>query len=379
MRSKRRQPSLMETPTENQAPQDGDSRARGRLSAGVAAAVVATLISSHLPTAHAATDDEAKASPSSFLEGGIPVSRPSPVTTFQPLTMAVPGRPVALQIKVSAPTTGKKLPVILLSHGHGSSNHLSSLHGYAPLADFFAAHGFVVIQPTHLDSTTLGLRDANDPEASLHWRSRVQDMTDILDHLDDLQKAVPGLRGRLDSSRIAVVGHSMGGTTATMLLGQGLTDPVDGPLNLADDRIKAGVAMAPAGNGADLTPPAKAQSPAMRTLTFDTMTKPALIVYGDNDFNPAFSARRNWRADAYHQSPGPKSLLTLFGAQHSLGGVAGYDAKETTDENPQRVAQLRAMSWAYLRSQLYPGDPAWARAVTALNRTAQPLGKIESK
>jgi dienelactone hydrolase len=371
MRIERRRPSLV-------------SIARGRLRAGVAVAfaVVASLVSSYLLPAHVAADaagNEAEVNRSSVLEGGIPVSRPSAVTTFQPVTMAVPGRPVALQVKVSAPATGGSLPVILLSHGHGSSNYLSSLYGYAPLADFFAAHGFVVIQPTHLDSTMLGLRDENDPEASLHWRSRVQDMTYILDHLNEIQATVPGLRGRLDRSRIAVVGHSMGGTTATMLLGQGVTDPVDGPLDLADDRIKAGVAMAPAGNGADLTPAAKAQSPAMRTLTFGTMTKPALIVYGDNDFNPAFSARRDWRSDAYFQSPGPKSLLTLFGAQHSLGGVAGYDAKETTDENPQRVALLRAMSWAYLRSQLYPGDPAWARAVAALNRTAQPLGKVESK
>jgi len=30
--------------------------------------------------------------------------------------------------------TGSELPVILLSHGHGNSNNLSSLNGYAPLA-----------------------------------------------------------------------------------------------------------------------------------------------------------------------------------------------------------------------------------------------------
>ena len=60
-------------------------------------------------------------------------------------------------MRVSAPVTGSELPVILLSHGHGHSNNLSSLNGYAPLASFWAAHGFVVIQPTHLDSATLSL------------------------------------------------------------------------------------------------------------------------------------------------------------------------------------------------------------------------------
>ena len=40
---------------------------------------------------------------------------------------------------------GSGLPVILLSHGHGPSNNLSSLNGYAPLANLWAAHGFAVI------------------------------------------------------------------------------------------------------------------------------------------------------------------------------------------------------------------------------------------
>lgn len=55
--------------------------------------------------------------------------------------------------------------------------------------------------------------------------------------------------------------------------------------------------------------------------------------------------------------PGPKSLLTLFGAEHGLGGVAGYDVAETTDEDPGRVAAVQRLTWAYLRSTLYPGTP----------------------
>ncbi len=54
-------------------------------------------------------------------------------------------------------------------------------------------------------------------------------------------------------------------------------------------------------------------------------------------------------------SPGPKSLLTLFGAEHGLGGVAGYDAADTTDENPERVAAVAQLCWACLRTELYPG------------------------
>ena len=156
-----------------------------------------------------------------------------------------------------------------------------------------------MIQPTHLDSKTLGLRDSDDPEAPLYWRSRAEDMTRILDQLDVIEAAVPQLPGRLDRSKVAVAGHSMGGHTASLLLGARLTDPDDGTdVNLAE---------------------------------------------------------------------------------HGLGGVAGYDAAETTDENPELVAAVARLTWAYLRTELYPGDSAWRAALDALAASPNPLGRAESK
>lgn len=310
----------------------------------------------------------------------IPVSDPTPVMTFSPVELSTPDRVVNLQIKVSVPSKGDDLPVILLSHGHGPSNFISSLHGYGPLAHFWAAHGFVVIQPTHLDAKMLGLRESDNPEAPLYWRSRAEDMRCILDHLDQIEDAVPGLGGRLDRSRIAAVGHSMGGHTVGLLCGQQVTDPVDGTeVYLADPRIKAGVLMAAPGKGEDLAAFATERYPVLRTTSFATMTTPALVIVGENDWNPAFSDRKDWRADAYFQSPGPKSLLTLFGAEHGLGGIAAFDAKETTDENPERVAALRALVWSYLRTALYPEDSAWPTACAALTNTANPVGMIHCK
>ena len=172
----------------------------------------------------------------------IPVSEASAVVTYSPVVFDVPGRPVPLEIKVSMPESGSDLPVILLSHGHGRANFLSSLNGYGPLVNFWAAHGFVVIQPTHLDSTVLGLRDKDLPDAPLFWRDRATDMHYILDHLDDLEDAVPGLAGRMDRDRIAAVGHSLGAETVTLLLGMQVLDPDDPrEKDLSDPRIKAGV------------------------------------------------------------------------------------------------------------------------------------------
>lgn len=309
----------------------------------------------------------------------IPVSTSTPVVSVSPLVLRVPGRVVDLQMRVSAPTTGRDLPIILFSHGQGISNHLSSLNGYGPLANFWAAHGFVVIQPTHLSSKTLGL-DPQTPGAPTFWRSRVEDMKRIIDGLDFIESSMPQIEGRLDRSRIAVAGHSMGGHTAGMLLGAQLTDEDGAKVDMVEPRIKAGVLMAAPGNGgADLNAFAFERLPFFRHPSFAEMTTPTLVVVGDHD-DPSFLSVRapDWHADPYSLSTGPKCLLSLFGGEHILGGVSGYDAAETTDESPERVAVVQRLTWAYLRSALYPQDPAWPAACAALSHLGK-LGRVECK
>ncbi|GAA3369404.1 hypothetical protein GCM10017744_088950 [Streptomyces antimycoticus] len=306
---------------------------------------------------------------------------PAPVLSYSPVVLSVPGRPVDLQVRVSAPETGSGLPVILLSHGHGPSNNLSSLNGYAPLVNFWAAHGFVVIQPTHLTSRTLSHLLADAPGAPFFWRSRAEDMTHILDRLDEIEKAVPLLAGRIDHAKVAVAGHSFGGFTSSTLLGAKVTDPDTGEeVNLLEPRIKAGVLLATPGRGDVLNGPMGDMLPVFATIDFSTMTTPALVVAGDEDDSRHFTDMGpDWHADPYTLGPSPKSLLTLFGAGHALGGIPGYDVAETTDENPERVAAVGRLTWAYLRSELYPEDSTWQAARDALASGPDPLGRVESK
>ncbi|MFI8813176.1 MULTISPECIES: alpha/beta hydrolase family protein [unclassified Streptomyces] len=305
----------------------------------------------------------------------VAITAPAPIVSVKPVVLEAPGRREGLRVRVSAPTIGSELPIIVFSHGFGSS-----LNGYGPLADFWAAHGFVVIQPTHLDSRTVGLPQ-DDLRAPRLWRFRVQDVKRVLDQLDRVEAAVPGLGGRLDRSRIAAAGHSFGGQTAGTLLGLRVLDPVSrNAEDLSDSRIKAGVLLATAGRGgAALTPFAAENLPWLKGPDFAHMTTPTLVIAGDKDELPLSVRGPEWLTDPYHLSPGRKSLLTLFGAEHSLGGITGYEVRETTDENPERVALIQRVTWAYLRHALGIEDISWRAAQKALSESVAPMGRIESK
>lgn len=309
----------------------------------------------------------------------IPINAPKPIISFSPVVLPAQGRLVNLELRVTVPSVGVAIPIILLSHGQGRSNFLSSLEGYAPLYEFWAAHGFAVLQPTHLSSTFLGIKTPDGREG--FWQERTTDMSRILDNLEYIEDAVPGLKGRLDYTRVAVVGHSAGARTVSLLLGTRNVDPRDGSTwYKPEPRIKAGVILAGLGKGgADLSDAGKLRAP-FYDPDFSTMTTPALIVYGDEDRSPHFTNRGpDWHADSYVLAPAPKDLLMLKGANHVLGGISGWDARETVDdESPERVAVVQRMTWAYLRSQLYEADMAWAEACKALAEL-EGLGVVKAK
>jgi dienelactone hydrolase len=308
-------------------------------------------------------------------KGKIQQTTITPVISVSPVTLASPEkRGVALQVRVSAPITGSQLPIIVFAHGYGSS-----LDAYAPLVNYWAANGFVVIQPTFLDSRRLGIGH-DDPRTPMIWKSRVEDMKHVLDQLDHIENSLTGLSGRMDHNRIAAVGHSFGAQTTGILLGARIFNP-DGGVgeDLSDSRINAGILLTPAGKGGDDLSPFAAENFPFMNPSYAEMATPTLIVAGDKDISALTTRGWDWFTDAYTLSPAPKSLLTLFEAEHGLGGISGYEAAETTDENPERVAIVQQLTLAFLQSALYPEKDAWATAVTQFAETSKQQGEIKNK
>ncbi|MET9226565.1 chlorophyllase [Lentzea sp. NPDC003310] len=290
------------------------------------------------------------------------------IISVKPVVLPAPDRGDDLQVRVSAPLTGTNLPIVVLAHGFGGS-----MRYYDPLVDHWAANGLVVVQPTFLDSRTLDVTPA-DPRYPDIWRFRVRDVTRVLDDLDVLLAAVPGLSERVDRDRLAVAGHSWGAQTVGMLLGAGLAG-VEGAA--PDPRVKAGVLFAATGfGGDDLTPFAQENFGSFMSPDFAGLTTPFLAVAGDADQSLLGKRGPDWFTDVYHHGPGARALLTLFGGEHSLGGIHGYNAADTTDENPERVALIRRTAWAFLLDALGVDDVPWKQV---RDEDLAPVGRLDLK
>ncbi|WP_328958342.1 chlorophyllase [Kitasatospora purpeofusca] len=294
------------------------------------------------------------------------------IVSVKPIAVPAPGRGIELRVKVTAPLSGRDLPVIVFSHGNAWS-----LDGYEPLVDRWAAAGFVVVQPTHLDSRRNGI-GWDDPRFATIWRVRIADLHAVLDHLGDILLRAGDLETRVDRGRVAVVGHSWGAQTAGAVLGARVldTDGVPGE-DFSHPAVVAGALIAATGTGDTLTPFAVEHLPFMRP-DYSTMTVPTLVVAGGEDRSRLSTRGPDWFTDAYHLGPSPKSLLAVAEGEHTMGGIAGEAVAETTDEDPARAALVADAISAYLLDALRVDGTAWV-AFTATATATDGTWSISGK
>lgn len=266
-----------------------------------------------------------------------------------------------LQVRATWPEGEGDLPVIVLSHGMGGSRD-----GYAPIAQHWAAHGYLVVQPTHPDSLALRSpreklallrgREAfvRDPDNLSAWDERPAEVSLVLDTLgkppgDLAWLARAGLDpSRIDLEHVGIAGHSFGAHTA-MLCG-GLAVRVVGSKH-REPRADAILLMSPQGSG-----------PGVPKEGFAAIDRPTLVVTGSEDRSVRTGQGPEWRLEAWEGLTVPdRWLLWLDGAHHDLGGLSARLPASGDADLLEAVLEVTTTFWdATLRS-----DPAARRKLDA--------------
>lgn len=147
-----------------------------------------------------------RSSPRSGRGSQVPRKKPTPVPppTLERLQRLGPHRvsagslaPVALPGLVVAPRTAPRFPVVVLGHGW-----LQPAHRYARTMHHLASWGFVVVAP-----------DSERGPMPSHSGFAV-DMARAVERLD--QAKIGGGRVTVDPSRVATIGHGIGGSAAVL-------------------------------------------------------------------------------------------------------------------------------------------------------------------
>lgn len=235
-----------------------------------------------------------------------------------------------LQVRATWPDAEGPFPVIVFSHGaYGSKD------AYLPLTEYWAAHGYVVLQPTHSDSNSLGMK-LRDPKAFRDWQSRPADVSFLLDSFGELETKEPALKGKPDPKRIGVGGHSFGANTA-QLLGGAKARLAGDEKSFADARVRAVMMLSGQGPGEMLT-----------EKSWENFTRPLFVMTGSKDGPTRTGQPAEWRKKPYELSPpGDKYLVWGEGLDHGYGGITGVRFNTRNQDNADHVRWTKMATLAF--------------------------------
>ena len=253
------------------------------------------------------------------------------------LIVEVRDRPEPLIVFATYPAAPAHFPVIVFSHGN-----FCEVTRYDKITHHWVSHGYVVLQPRHLDTAPF---DSGFPH-SRHtvWINRVNDMRIVLDALVSNDTSANTLNQRIDVARVVVAGHSFGALTAQSMVGARTRsrDGTNTVIQTSDPRVSAVIAISPPGE----------MERFVDSATASAIRVPMLVTTGTEDASDVMWP--DWRAHrlTYDTAPeGGKALLVLNGGDHYLGGLIclGQD----TPDQKQSLRLLNAVTTAFLNSHVF--------------------------
>ena len=290
-----------------------------------------------------------------------PTRGPYAVEVKDSVALPFPDLDKNLSLRISFPVSKDAVelyPVVIFSHGGRCLRER-----YADFAEHWASHGYIVIQPAHMDSRSIpppkirGMQMMNESV-----RTRRLDMRFILDAFGEIQKLVPEIDGRLDAEHVAASGHSLGGGTAMAVTGLVMEDRREGiPFGMRDDRFDALLLITNPGN-----------SPMMPDDPWRMVSLPTFVATGTNDYSSL--VRHINKSESIFKFPDgavfaetPNHYLFIDDMNHYLGGLI---CKELKDDEPDYAAAelISGVSTAFLDAYLKDS----AMALEFLNATKMP-------
>jgi hypothetical protein len=273
-----------------------------------------------------------------------------------PVVLEFPALEKDLLLRLTYPEAPGQYPVILFSHGGRCSRDR-----YTGFAEHWASHGYVVIQPAHLDSVSIKAKKSAGGSSLMQEAAdtRPLDMSYIVDSFERLEELEPGLAGKIDAERIVAAGHSLGGGTAMTLTGLVLVNPRDGTeMGGRDERFDALLLITNPSN-----------NPLMPEDPWRAVAVPTFVSTGSKDFSSLAGRVRKgfgfqFRDDVSFADT-PNHYLYIDGMDHYLGGLICRD-KPAENPDDEALQIINGVSTAFLDA--YIKDDARALAFIRANQ-----------
>ncbi|MBM4103687.1 MAG: hypothetical protein FJ263_06480 [Planctomycetes bacterium] len=246
----------------------------------------------------------------------------------------------SIPVTIYMPKGDGPFPVILFSHGLGGSRD-----GYAYLGNHWAGWGYCCVHLQHEGSDSAvwrnktpskAWRDMNKAANSKNADDRVQDMLFAMKMLEQLNQQPP-YRGKLDTNRLGIAGHSFGAQTTLAMAGAGRKNKVP-----VDRRIKAAIPMS--------APVISGPLGLFGKSVYSGVMVPCLHLTGTLDDSPIGGTRAGDRRTPYDIIDKADQYLVIFnGADHMVfSGRAGRPSDELFDK--LILGSTTAFWLAYLNS-----------------------------